>query len=380
VILFSLAASPYTYLLSFQAFRSEPKDLREASELMGLNSREFFRKVRWPLAFPLLVSGFFVVLAEFISDFGAVQLFGLRTFSTAIYSLWTAYLSFGTAALVSLLLVLGVAVVLWFQSRVRSVSFSSRPVKRVRPGYAWLLTLAAMVFTFFSFIGPIFWLASWAFAPADLWTRLIATGRIVANTAFLSSAFAIGLSGLVSMAVFVLRRQERFLPSLIQFGYAMPGTILAVAVTVPFYFLQRGLEGFSLSVPFAIGMMFLAWSVRLMKVAWEPISKNRAQIPPVLEEAASIYEPRFFRRWRNLLFPMLRTGVLSSVLFLFLEAAKELPIALLTRPLGWETLSIKVFEYTAESDWQKAATPSLLIVALGSVGLAVLMRSVEADA
>ena len=380
VVLFSLAASPYAYLLSFQAFRTEPKDLREASELMGLGKAEFFRKVRWPLAFPLLVSGFFVVLAEFISDFGAVQLFGLRTFSTSIYSLWTAYLSFGTAALVSLLLLGSVGVVLFYQSRVRSVSFPTRPVRRQRPRGAWWLTFAALVFTTVSFTGPVLWLVGWALAPVDFVPRLIATGRFVFNTALLSSVFAAGLSLVVSMAVFGLDRRERVLPNLIQFGYAMPGTILAVAVTVPFFFLQRGFSGLSLTVPFALSMMFFAWSIRLMKVAWEPIAKNRAHIPPALEEAATIYEPRILRRWRVLLFPLLKTGALSSVLFLFLEAAKELPIALLTRPLGWETLSIKVFEYTAESEWKRAATPALLIVMLGCLGLAALMKSGDADA
>jgi iron(III) transport system permease protein len=56
---------------------------------------------------------------------------------------------------------------------------------------------------------------------------------------------------------------------------------------------------------------------------------------------------------------------------LFLEIIKELPITLMTRPFGKDTLAIKIFEYTSESDWTNAAVPSLLLVCLG--GIAVLI-------
>src|SRR5690606_23425304 len=128
--LFSFAASPYAYLLSFQAFSQEPKDLSESSKIMGLTPIQYMWRVRWPLARPLLMAAFFVVLTEFIADFGAVEIFGLVTFSTAIYKLWTAYMSFGTASLVSLLLLISILGLLFFQSKIPNYSFNARVYQR----------------------------------------------------------------------------------------------------------------------------------------------------------------------------------------------------------------------------------------------------------
>jgi len=41
---------------------------------------------------------------------------------------------------------------------------------------------------------------------------------------------------------------------------------------------------------------------------------------------------------------------------------KEIPITLLMRPVGWETLATKIFQFTVEGQWQQAAVPALLLV------------------
>ncbi len=32
------------------------------------------------------------------------------------------------------------------------------------------------------------------------------------------------------------------------------------------------------------------------------------------------------------------------------------------RPVGWETLATKIFQFTVEGQWQQAAVPALLLV------------------
>ena len=53
---------------------------------------------------------------------------------------------------------------------------------------------------------------------------------------------------------------------------------------------------------------------------------------------------------------------------------KELPITLLTRPFGFETLAVRIFELTAEGEWQRAAIPSLTLVATGLIPVILLAR------
>ena len=49
----------------------------------------------------------------------------------------------------------------------------------------------------------------------------------------------------------------------------------------------------------------------------------------------------------------------------FVDLMKELPITLLTRPFGFETLAIRVFELTSEGEWERAAVPALALVLAG---------------
>jgi len=53
---------------------------------------------------------------------------------------------------------------------------------------------------------------------------------------------------------------------------------------------------------------------------------------------------------------------------------KELPITLMTRPFGFETLAVRVFEMAAEGEWTRAALPSVFIVAAGLIPVWLLAR------
>jgi len=54
-----------------------------------------------------------------------------------------------------------------------------------------------------------------------------------------------------------------------------------------------------------------------------------------------------------------------------------MPITLMTRPFGWDTLAVKVFEYTSEGQWEMAAIPSLLIITVGVLPIIFLSHYME---
>jgi iron(III) transport system permease protein len=53
---------------------------------------------------------------------------------------------------------------------------------------------------------------------------------------------------------------------------------------------------------------------------------------------------------------------------------KELPATLLLRPLGGDTLAIAVWQATSESLFRTAALPALLIVLVGLLPVALMIR------
>jgi len=59
----------------------------------------------------------------------------------------------------------------------------------------------------------------------------------------------------------------------------------------------------------------------------------------------------------------------------FVDIMKEMPITLMTRPFGWETLAVRVFEMTSEGEWTRAALPAVAIVLVGLIPVITLTRS-----
>jgi iron(III) transport system permease protein len=53
---------------------------------------------------------------------------------------------------------------------------------------------------------------------------------------------------------------------------------------------------------------------------------------------------------------------------------KELPITLMTRPFGWDTLAVRVFQLTTEGEWERAALPAIAIVIAGLLPVILLSR------
>jgi len=67
-------------------------------------------------------------------------------------------------------------------------------------------------------------------------------------------------------------------------------------------------------------------------------------------------------------------GLLTALLLVGIDVMKEMPATLLLRPFGWDTLAVRIYELTAEGEWQRAAAPALTLVLLGLIPVMVLTR------
>jgi iron(III) transport system permease protein len=73
--------------------------------------------------------------------------------------------------------------------------------------------------------------------------------------------------------------------------------------------------------------------------------------------------------------PLIRTGLTSAAILVFVDVMKEMPATLLLRPFDCDTLAIRVWQLTSESLWELAALPALTIVAAGILPVLILTRS-----
>ena len=200
------------------------------------------------------------------------------------------------------------------------------------------------------------------------------------------------MAALITVAVALLlafaRRQEPTRPirsavGLANLGYALPGSVLAVAIMLAFSWLDRelvvpvsGLLG-GAGKPLLVGSLsalLLAYLVRFMAVAHGPLENALARIRPALPEAArslGVAGPRLFLR---VYLPLLVPGALSAALLVFVDVLKEMPATLLMRPFGWDTLAVRIFEMTSEGEWARASLPALSLVLVGLLPVVGLIR------
>jgi iron(III) transport system permease protein len=160
-------------------------------------------------------------------------------------------------------------------------------------------------------------------------------------------------------------------------GYGLPGSVVAVAVIVPLGWIDRRLDG-----AFGTGLLltgtviglFYAYLVRFLALAWGAIESSLLRIPLQLDEAARGLGADQLDVLARVHVPLLRSGLATAALLGFVEVMKELPATLLLRPLGGDTLAIAVWQATTESLFRTAALPALMIVLVGLLPVALMIR------
>lgn len=388
-----MALYPYVYMLARAAFLSQGRSTLEAARVMGLPPWSAFLRVSLPMARPAIAAGVALALMETLADFGAVSVFNYDTFTTAIYKAWFGLFSLQAAAQLASVLLLFVAVALAIERKTRGraryhVSGRAAVERRQRLSgvSAWLASLAAGTVLAFAFIVPVGQLLVWAWGVAqqDLDARYV---QMLAHTLTLAA----GAAGLTVAAAFILSFTRRYHPApasnaaarLGTLGYALPGSVLAVGVMLSFTWIDARLEAasaswFGVSSPLVLSGtlvgLLLAYVVRFMAVSFGPVDSGLERIKPSMRDAArSLGASRARILWRVFV-PMLRPGLLTGLLLVFVEVMKEMPATLLLRPFGWDTFAVRIFEMTSEGEWERAALPAVTLVLVGLLPVILLVR------
>lgn len=396
IIVMSWAFYPYVYLLARSAFLSQGRRALEVAASLGLSPWQGFCRVALPLARPALVAGATLALMETLADFGTVSIFNYDTFTTAIYQSWFALYSLPAAAQLASMLIAVVLLLMLFERFVRAErrygtsTRASAPLPRIRlhGKAAWAATALCSTVLTLAFLVPLLQLLFWAgqaLHDSVDWRLLGFAGR-----SLLLSGMAALLVTLVALMLAYVQRLHRDrlmhgLARLATLGYAIPGTVLAVGFFIPLAWLDTQLvaaaQHFELNVNAVLrgGLlaMMLAYLVRFLAVAHEPLDSGISRISLHQDDAARSLGVSGTRLLTRVHLPQLRPALLTALLMVFVDVMKEMPITLMTRPFGWDTLAVRVFEMTSEGQWQQAALPAVLIVLAGLLPVWLLVRQSE---
>lgn len=395
IVILTAVLYPYVYVLGRSAFLSQSRQSMEAARGMGRTYGQAIRQVAVPLARPALAGGAALAVMEALADFGAVDLLGFRALPTAIYRVW--YGTFDRAAalqlatvLVSLALTM-VAVERLLRGRARYHQALGRgdavsPV-RLTGWRGWLAAAPGSLLLVVIFVVPVAQLVAWSVETLVDGARWSELGDAAVNTMLLgtlAAAIAVTTSTVVAYGQRVRPSHAgRAAARLASVGYAVPGTVVAVAVYGPLVWFDRRLGevagdvlGLSvgLLVTGSVLGLVIAYVVRFHALAFFAVEARMGRISPSLDDAARSLGADRARVLADVHVPLLWPGIATAALLVVVEVMKELPATALLRPLGGDTLAITVWEATKDSRFDTAALPALLIVAVGLVPVILLIR------
>jgi iron(III) transport system permease protein len=127
-----------------------------------------------------------------------------------------------------------------------------------------------------------------------------------------------------------------------------------------------------------LAVMLLAYCARFLAVGFGPVETGLARITRTMDEAAQVLGTTGLKRLAKIHLPMLRGPLLAAAALAFVDIMKELPITLMTRPFGWDTLATRVFEMTSEGEWERAALPAVAICIVGLLPIFFLVKHSDA--
>jgi iron(III) transport system permease protein len=388
IVMLILALYPYVYLLARVAFAQQSAVIVEASRSLGCSPWRSFRRVALPLARPAIIAGTALAIMETLNDYGTVQYFGVPTFTTGIYRTWFNLgekpAAMQLAALLTLFSLVVLVLELWSRGRTRFYQTAGRTSQRFRLGWGrgtiaflvcaipvvagFLLPLGLMVY---ECVGVWQYFGEQNFVELGLNSLLLAVvaavigGTIALVLAYLQRTFA---GRLTDVAV-----------RLSAMGYGIPGAVIAVGVMIPLGYLDGLLNDWfqtGLLLSGTIFALIYAYNIRFLAVAFNSTESSLAKVKPNLDEASRSLGEGILGTLRRIHAPIVSSGVIAGMIFLFVDTLKELPATVVMRPFNFETLAVRVYAYASDERLSEAAFPALAILVVGILPVIWLSRQI----
>tara|TARA_R110001592_G_scaffold277116_1_gene544201 strand:+ start:340 stop:2046 length:1707 start_codon:yes stop_codon:yes gene_type:complete len=392
VTVMTLVLYPYVYLLARAAFLEQSVCVLEVSRTLGKTAWQSFWNVALPLARPAIVVGMTLAMMEALNDFGTVDFFGVKTFTAGIYDVWLNMDNIsGAAQLASVLMIFVVVLVVMERMARRGQRYHHTSSKiQALPSYRLSGVKAALAAVFcalpilLGFVLPASVLLSYAVVFFDV-TLKANYLTITLNSISLSLGAAVIAVAIGLVLAYGLRMGSGPLPrAAVRFasiGYAVPGAVLAIGVIVPMAGLDNAIDAFSeRTFGVSTGLLFsgtviailYGYLARFLALSFGTVEAGLGKVSRNMDGAARTLGASPFQTMSRVHFPLLRTSLLTAGLLVFVDCMKELPITIILRPFGYDTLATFVFQYASDELFEESALGALTIVAAGLIPVIIL--------
>lgn len=393
-----LVLYPYVYLLARSAFVEQSASLFEAARILGKSRNSGFFSISLPMARPAIAIGVAMALMETVNDYGTVDYFAVPTLAAGLFDVWQGMNNLGGAAQIACLILVFVLFLIMLERLSRKHQKLYQPSStRFRQLERTRLTGAAnagallvcLLPVLLGFIIPAAVLLDYAIRYFDIsWTpefRTIAINSLMLST--IAACVAVCLGIFLSYNARINRSDLLNLcKRLAGSSYALPGAVLAVGVIVPFTLFENTLDhwmrsAFDVStgqiLTGSIFVLVFAYAVRFMAVALGAVESSLEKITPSMDMAARSLGDKPRRMLWRVHIPLMRSGIVTALLVVFVDCMKELPATLILRPFNFDTLATYVYQYASDELLEESALAALMIVATGLIPVLILSLTLD---
>ncbi len=377
-IVLTLATYPYVVLAVRGGLLREDRALEDAARTLGDRRRATLRRVTLPLLAPAIGGGALLAVLYALSDFGAVSILQFDSFSAAIYLQYRATFDRSLAAILALGLVVLALAVTYGEARLRrrARAFASTPARRQPERVAlgrWRVPALAFVslVVFLALVVPTSTIGFWLVRGLGNGDTFREAGPAAIGSLGIGVAGAVLAIGLAVPVALLLARFPSRLGAIVDratyTSFALPGIVVALALV----FLTTS------AVPWlyqTLALLAVAYAIRFLAHAVAPMRGTLARFGTRLEEAGRTLGDGPVRSFAAVTLPLLRPAVVSGAALVFLAVVKELPMALLLGPIGFETLATEIWSATSEGLFERAAGPASILLVLSAGTVALLLR------
>jgi len=372
---------PISMLIVGSALSNIDSQLEE-SALVITDLKNVIIKIILPLIKPALFTSFILVFIFSISEFSVPVYFGVKVFTTEIFTQFSAFYNHSLAIMQSLLLVVICVLLLYSEHKYisdapflsigskgsNSKLFDSEKLNNI--GLPFLI-----VYFGISILSPVFILLfqslnGGALVIIHAFDLLLPT---IVNSVLLAlvGAFIIVFIGFISAFYSIKNENAKVFNWLLLLIFAIPSTVYGISL-IKFYN-QPTLD----IIYSSYAIILIAYIGKFSFISSKLIANAINQIPSNLDEIAQIQGVKAFSRICKILLPLILPSLFAAFIISFVFSLGELGTTIMVYPPGMEIMPIKVFTLMANVPQSLVSAMSLIVLTLTLliiIGFYLLMK------
>jgi len=362
--------TPLSILIIGSALTNIDARLEDAAILLT-NRFRVVLKILLPLIKPALITSFVLVFIFSLSEFSVPAFFGVKVFTTEIFTQFSAFYNHSFAILQSALLVL-ICILLLLSERKyitdapflsigdKGINTKTYPIEKGQ----WKFFLLLIGWLLISVVFPFFILFSQALKDGT--DKLMQAFNLLLPT--MASSVALAFAGAVIIVLIGFSaamlgsknktKLSRSFDGFLLIAFAIPSTIMGISLI---YFYNRPSLGF-IYATYAI--ILIAYVGKYSFISAKLIGNALKQIPDSFDEAAQIEGVSLNSSLRRIILPLIFPSLLAAFVIGFIFSLGELGISIMLYPPGTEIMPIKVFTIMANAPQSLTSSMTLIVFSI----------------